>query len=94
MDLRIYFNGGQHNILHEYYTYEMHSFIADIGGYLVRKIQQCCIFTILHAVFSGFVLGCQCSHILRFGIADGKSSYEIYGKGSKIENICAKKINI
>ena len=37
MNLRFYFNGGKHIIAREYYTYQMYSFIADIGGYLVCK---------------------------------------------------------
>ena len=36
MNLRLWFNGGKHMLMHEYYIYDTHSFIADIGGYLVR----------------------------------------------------------
>ena len=35
MNLGLYFNGGKHIITREYYTYQVYSFIADIGGYLV-----------------------------------------------------------
>ena len=35
MNLRFYFNGGKHMIIHEYHTYATYSFIADIGGYMV-----------------------------------------------------------
>ena len=35
MNLRFYFNGGKHMIMHEYHTYATYSFIADIGGYMV-----------------------------------------------------------
>ena len=37
MNLRLYFNGGKHMIMNEYHTYETHSFIGDIGGYMVME---------------------------------------------------------
>ena len=30
----LYYNGGEHILVKEYYTYAMYSFIADFGGYL------------------------------------------------------------
>ena len=35
MTLNLYYNGGEHILVKEYYTYAMYSFIADFGGYLV-----------------------------------------------------------
>ena len=37
MNLMLWFNGGKHMIMNEYYTYETHSFIGDIGGYMVME---------------------------------------------------------
>ena len=40
MEMRLYYNGGKHMIMHEYHTYETYSFIADIGGYLGLLLGQ------------------------------------------------------
>ena len=59
MNLRLNFNGGKHKIMHEYHTYETYSFIADIGGYMVRIIKYpiCDHHSNIYK-FSGFMLGC------------------------------------
>ena len=46
-------------IMHEYHTYETYSFIADIGGYMVRIIKYpiCDHHSNIYK-FSGFMLGC------------------------------------
>ncbi len=36
LKLILYFPSGTHDVMEQYYTYEWDSFVADIGGYLVR----------------------------------------------------------
>ena len=34
--LGFYFPNGEYSVSQEYYTYSVESYIADVGGYLVR----------------------------------------------------------
>ena len=65
MKLNFLYSSGDYKIIKQFFVYDLGAFIADFGGYLVKKIHL--MATVLDnyiCYISGPVLGCKPPNIL------------------------------